>query len=138
VRLLLDTHALLWLLMDDPQLADPARDMVTDPAHDVVVSAVSLWEIAVKVRVGKLDADIHEIVTACQRMGLPFLEIAPRHLVELAGLPLFADHRDPFDHLLIAQAIAEDLLFVSEDRNTPRYPVRHLRCSGGKVEPSAQ
>jgi PIN domain nuclease of toxin-antitoxin system len=134
VRLLLDTHALLWLLMDDPQLAGSARDMVTDPAHDVFVSSVSLWEITVKVRVGKLVADMGEIVAACQRMGLPFLEIAPRHLLELAGLPVFADHRDPFDHLLVAQAIAEDLLFVSEDRNTPRYPVRHLRCSGGTVD----
>lgn len=130
MRLLLDTHALLWFLMDDPQLADPARDMVTDPAHDVLVSSVSLWEIAVKLRIGKLSADLAEIVTACQRLGLPFLDIAPPHLLELGRLPVFADHRDPFDHLLIAQAITEDLMFVSDDRNTPRYPVRHLRCSG--------
>ncbi len=128
MRLLLDTHALLWWLTNDDRLSVPARALVDDPAHDVVVSAVSLWEIVVKVRIGKLDADIADIEAALERDGFTRLSIAPPHLTVLARLPMHPDHRDPFDHLLIAQAIAEDATFVSEDRNTARYPVRAMPC----------
>lgn len=129
MKLLLDTHALLWWLSDDARLGQQARALIADPGNAVLVSAVSLWEIVVKVRVGKLDADIGEIATAIERQGFGVLGIDPAYLTVLAGLPLHADHRDPFDHLLIAQAITEGATFVSEDRNTPRYPVDVLSCS---------
>ena len=128
MRLLLDTHALLWWLTDDDRLGVPARALIADPAHEVMVSAVSLWEIVVKVRIGTLDADIADIEAALERDGFTRLPIAPSHLTVLARLPMHHDHRDPFDHLLIAQAIAEDATFLSEDRNTVRYPVRAMPC----------
>jgi PIN domain nuclease of toxin-antitoxin system len=90
---------------------------------------VSLWEVAVKVRIGKLGADIKEITDAVRQEGFTLLEISVTHLLSLAGLP--THHLDPFDHLLIAQAIAEDATFVSEDRNAVRCPVRVVTCSGG-------
>ena len=95
----------------------------------MLVSAVLLWEIAVKVRVGKLDADIAEILGAVARDGFTLLDISPAHLKALADLPFHEDHRDPFDHLLVAQAISEGATFLSEDRHTPRYPVAFLTCS---------
>jgi PIN domain nuclease of toxin-antitoxin system len=128
VKLLLDTHALLWWLADDEQFGRRAKGLVEDPANDVLVSMVSLWEIAVKVRVGKLQADIREIADAVEKEGFTLLEIGVAHLLTLAGLPVH--HRDPFDHLLIAQAITEDATFVSEDRNSARYPARIMTCSG--------
>ena len=128
MKLLLDTHALLWWLSDDKQLGRRARELVEDPGNDVLVSMVSLWEIVVKTRIGKLQADIGEITDAVQQEGFTLLDIAMTHLLTLAGLPMH--HRDPFDHLLIAQAIAEDATFISEDRNTARYPVRIVTCSG--------
>jgi PIN domain nuclease of toxin-antitoxin system len=128
VKLLLDTHALLWWLTDDGQLSGQARELVEDPGNDVLISMVSLWEITVKTRVGKLEADIRQIMDAVQQEGFTLLDIGIAHLVTLAGLPMH--HRDPFDHLLIAQAITEDATFISEDRNTVRYPVRMLTCSG--------
>jgi PIN domain nuclease of toxin-antitoxin system len=128
VKLLLDTHALLWWLTDDGQLRGQARDLVEDPGNDVLISMVSLWEIAVKTRVGKLEADIRQILDAVQHEGFTLLDIGMAHLVTLAELPMH--HRDPFDHLLIAQAITEDATFISEDRNAVRYPVRMLTCSG--------
>jgi PIN domain nuclease of toxin-antitoxin system len=130
MKFLLDTHALLWWLADDSQLWRQARELVEDPGNDVLVSMVSLWEIAVKTRIGKLEADIKEITDAVQQEGFNFLDIGIAHLLTLAGLPVH--HRDPFDHLLIAQAITEDATFISDDRNTARYPVRMVTCSGAR------
>ncbi len=128
MKFLLDTQALLWWLTDDSQLGRQARELVEDPGNDVLVSMVSLWEIAVKTRIGKLQADIKEITDAVRREGFTLLDIGITHLLTLAGLPVH--HRDPFDQLLIAQAITEDATFISEDRNTARYPVRMVTCSG--------
>jgi PIN domain nuclease of toxin-antitoxin system len=128
VKFLLDTHALLWWLADDDQLGGSAREVIADPANDILVSMVSLWEIALKLRIGKLQADIAEIINAVQREGFLVLDIGMAHLMTLAGLPMH--HRDLFDHLLIAQAITEGASFMSEDRNAPRYPVRMVTCSG--------
>jgi PIN domain nuclease of toxin-antitoxin system len=128
MKFLLDTHALLWWLADDRRLGRQARELVADPGNDVLVSMVSLWEIAVKTRIGKLQADIGEIIGAVQQEGFTLLDIGTPHLLTLAGLPMH--HRDPFDHLLIAQAITENATFMSGDRNAARYPVRMVTCSG--------
>jgi len=127
VRLLLDTHALLWWLNDDEKLGARTRGLIGDPANDVFVSTVSLWEITVKLRIGKLDADITEILGILPEQGFQRLDIADPHLIALAALPIH--HRDPFDHLLMAQAVAEDAHFVSEDQNVPLYGVPFLTCS---------
>ena len=130
MRLLLDTHALLWFLNGDETLAASARDQITDPSNDVFVSVVSLWEIAVKLRIGKVRADLRAITEASTQSGFELLGIKPDHLFAIGRLPVLDDHRDPFDHLLIAQAITEDLMFISEDRNAPRYPVSVITCRG--------
>lgn len=127
MKLLLDTHALLWWLADDDRIGPQARELIADPGNDVLVSVASLWEIVVKLRVGKLEADLKELLAAIERDGFALLGISPMHLLTLAELPMH--HRDPFDHLLIAQAMTEDATFVSEDRNTPRYAVRVVTCS---------
>jgi len=135
VKLLLDTHALLWWLADDGRLGSPMRELIADPSTDILVSMVSLWEIVVKVRVRKLEADIDEILEAVAREGFGLLEISPAHLRVLAGLP--RHHRDPFDHLLIAQAIAEEATFISEDANVLKYPVNLIACSSPGPSPAA-
>jgi PIN domain nuclease of toxin-antitoxin system len=127
VKLLLDTHALIWWLSDDDRIGPQARALIADPGNDVLVSVVSLWEIVVKVRVGKLDSDIREVIGACDKGGFISLDVRPDHLKLLATLPMH--HRDPFDHLLIAQAIAEDATFVTDDRHAGRYPVRAVSCT---------
>ena len=127
MRILLDTHALLWWLAGDPRIERKAQDLIADPANDILVSIASLWEIVVKVRVGKLEADIRDIVAAINAQGFEMLEIRPEHLEELVRLPMH--HRDPFDHLLMAQAIAEGLTLLSEDQHVPAYPVAHVTCT---------
>ncbi len=93
---------------------------------NIIVSVASLWEIVVKVRTGKLKAEIAEIEKVLVREGFQRLSITSAHLDTLASLPVL--HRDPFDHLLIAQAISEDAVFASDDRNMTRYPVLLQRC----------
>lgn len=127
MKILLDTHALLWWLIDSDKLGERARELVADPANDILVSMVSFWEIAVKIRVGKLEADLDEIMATSSSEGFTVLEIAPSHYRTLMTLPVH--HRDPFDHLLIAQAITEQAIFLSEDSYASAYPVKVIRCS---------
>ncbi len=126
MRLLLDTHVLLWWFDDDRRLKR-AHDLIADPANAVSVSIVSLWEIAIKSRLGKLKADV--ATTERQRLhdGFDLLDVRVGHIAALAALP--DHHRDPFDHLLIAQAQVEGLIFVTADRNAARYPIETIVCA---------
>jgi PIN domain nuclease of toxin-antitoxin system len=127
LRLLLDTHALLWWLADDPQLGTQSRALIENPAHEVLVSVVSLWEIVVKQRVGKLQADVHEVAEAAAAQGFGLLGLHLPHLRMLQDLP--SHHRDPFDHLLIAQAMAEQAGFVTADQHAGRYPAEVVNAA---------
>jgi PIN domain nuclease of toxin-antitoxin system len=127
--LLLDTHALLWFLAADRRLGRQARGLIEAPANTAMVSIVSLWEIALKSRLGKLRVDFGAILEAVGRADFEKLRLTEAHLRVLAALPHVAEHRDPFDHLLIAQAQAEDLTFVSDDPWVRNYAVRFERCS---------
>jgi len=104
VKLLLDTHILLWAFGDSPKLGSSTRNVITDPANDVYVSMISLWEIAVKARIGKLEVDLGELMALLGPSGFRLLDLRASHLDQLMELPFFPDHRDPFDRLLIAQA----------------------------------
>lgn len=118
---------MLWWLNDDEKLGNHARSLIGDPENDVLVSSVSLWEITVKLRISKLDADIEEILAILPKQGFYRLDITDAHLIALAALPFH--HRDPFDHLLMAQAVAEEAHFVSQDQNVPLYGIPFVTCS---------
>jgi PIN domain nuclease of toxin-antitoxin system len=128
LRLLLDTHALLWWLGDDPKLGAKARSLISDPENEVLVSVVSLWEIAVKSRIGKLSITVEDVLAVLPDQGFERIEIADSHLAALQILP--GHHRDPFDHLLIAQAMSEGATFLTGDAHAPLYPVSIETCSG--------
>ena len=131
MRLLLDTHAVLWWLRGDPKFSQHAEELISDPTNDILVSVVSLWVMLVKARVGKLEVDMQDVLTEMRSQGFTLLGLEPAHLLELARLPM--THKDPFDHLLIAQAIAEKAVFMSEDGHVPEYPVTYLKCSGAAL-----
>lgn len=130
MRLLLDTHVLLWMfgaggdVTGTPSAAQ--RAAVEDPGSTVLVSVAAFWEIAINVRRGKMRLSVERLAQRTEEAALARLPILDAHLRALASLPFYPDHRDPFDHLLIAQAVAEDLVFVTADRHAPRYPVRLL------------
>jgi PIN domain nuclease of toxin-antitoxin system len=127
VRLLLDTHALLWWLVRSPSLPLSARSLLVNRDHTVLVSAASMWEIATKVRLGKLDVDVEVVENfglylARERFEAVSVTIA--HAIRAGLLP--GPHKDPFDRMLIAQAQAEDIPIVSNDRALDGYGVRRL------------
>lgn len=126
MKLLLDTHALLWWLADDRKLGPAARAAIADPANTVLVSIVSLWEIAVKVRIGKLEADVAAISAELPRARIGVLAIALPHLSAL--MRVAAHHRDPFDHLIVAQAMAEECVLMSDDGRMDRYGARTMQA----------
>jgi PIN domain nuclease of toxin-antitoxin system len=119
VRLLLDTHILLWWLADDERLSKNASAMVADPMAEVYVSVVSLWEIAIKVGKGKLRTDLEEIAEQIALMDFRMLAVEAHHVSAYAKLP--ALHGDPFDRMLVAQAIAEPLRLLTHDRHLSPY-----------------
>jgi PIN domain nuclease of toxin-antitoxin system len=126
VRFLLDTHVLLWWLNGDPRVSQRTRSLLADPGNAALVSIVSLWEMLVKHRAGKMEVSLETIVAEIDEVGFERLGLTQEHLAALSALPFH--HRDPFDHLLIAQAIAESLTFVSADRRSADYPVQLISC----------
>jgi PIN domain nuclease of toxin-antitoxin system len=120
VKLLLDTHTLIWMATDPGQLSEPAATAITDPTHDVYVSAVSGWEISIKRARGRLRfPDVNrEMLRALRLTELP---VTLRHTAGIAALP--DHHRDPFDRMLVAQARTDDLTIVTRDPAIASYDV---------------
>jgi PIN domain nuclease of toxin-antitoxin system len=124
MRLLLDTHILLWVLEADPQLSNKAKELIRNTANEAFVSIASLFEITIKIKIGKLDTQRTpaEIAQEMNRMlAIQLLPILPHHLDTYQSIPLYEDHRDPFDRLLIATALAENLTLISSDSKFERY-----------------
>jgi PIN domain nuclease of toxin-antitoxin system len=119
-RLLLDTHALLWFVSNDSALSTSARSLIED-ADEVFVSVASAWEAAIKAHLGKLTLDAASVEAFFEEQmrdnDFNYLPIAPAHVFRAAALPLH--HRDPFDRLLIAQALAEELSLVTRENFAP-------------------
>jgi len=127
VRLLLDTHALLWWLDGDRRLSLKARRAIANAANAILVSAASAWEITTKARLGKLPgaADVAADVAGCvASQGFAALDITVLHAQRAGGLP--GEHRDPFDRMLIAQGHLEDVAIVSDDGVFDQYGVRRF------------
>jgi PIN domain nuclease of toxin-antitoxin system len=127
LRALLDTHALLWWLSDDPALTRTARKTIAETKNTLVVSAASAWEIAIKVRLGKLPTAIDlaaDFSGLIEREGFQLLAISAEHAIR-AGL-LHGPHKDPFDRMLIAQAQAENIPIISNEASFESYGLRRL------------
>jgi PIN domain nuclease of toxin-antitoxin system len=127
VRVLLDTHTFLWFLLEDPQLSTTASDLIIDPTNDIEVSPATYWEIAIKISLGKYtlpepyDVFMKREITTNDCRIVP---IEPKHTAVLTTLPFH--HRDPFDRLLIAQAMVEAIPILSGDTVFDAYPVTRL------------
>jgi PIN domain nuclease of toxin-antitoxin system len=127
LRLLLDTHTLLWFALSDPQLSANAQSLITDPANEKLISPASYWEIAIKISVGKyaLAKSYQDFMSeAIDKNGFGYLHIEPKHTAVLTTMPFH--HRDPFDRLLIAQAQIEAIPIVSSDPVLDAYPITRL------------
>lgn len=127
MRVLLDTHALLWWLADDPALTRAARNIIADAKNTVFISAASAWEISTKVRLGRLPtaADlVSDFSGQIQQEGFELLSISAEHAIRAGLLP--GPHKDPFDRMLIAQSQAEGTPIVTNETVFDAYGVRRL------------
>jgi len=118
MRLLLDTHVFLWVVGDSRRLKPKARRLI-EAAERVHVSAASVWEIAIKMRLGKIRVDLEALVAAIETSGFVELPVRAAHAAGVAHLPLH--HTDPFDRLLIAQALHEPLRLLTADAALAQY-----------------
>ena len=123
---MLDTHTIIWYAEDDPRLPGHIRQLIKDDTSDVFVSVISPWEMSIKSRQGKLDLSrsFDGMVQLMQKNGFGFLPIQLHHVYCLNTLELH--HKDPFDRMLIAQALTEDFAIVGCDDVFDRYGVRRL------------
>lgn len=127
MSLLLDTHTLLWFLLDDPRLSENAREHIVIQEESIFVSPASLWEIAIKISLGKYALPIPFRVFWDEQLminDLILLPITVSHTAKLVDLPFH--HRDPFDRLIIVQALVEKIQLVSKDKMFDHYDVNRL------------
>lgn len=128
MKFLLDTHIFLWLLFSPEKLTDKIRTVYKNQANEIYLSLVSIWEIQLKSQLGKLHLDIDLETIIDDNIHSGFIKLLPinlSHVLALKDLPFH--HKDPFDRLLIAQAIQENLTIISVDSYFADYPVKVLR-----------
>lgn len=127
MRVLLDTHVFLWWINEDPRLSQTARESLSDAENDLLFSVASGWEMAIKIGSGKLEITGNLGAYISMHLGennIEVLQVTLRHAVGVVELP--NHHRDPFDRLLVAQALAEDIAIVTIDPQVARYPVETI------------
>lgn len=127
MRLLVDTHAFLWFILDDPRLSANADSLISDPNNQVEVSPATYWEIAIKIRLNKYSLpEPYEIFMDREMAanGFHVLHIEPKHAAPITRMPFH--HRDPFDRLIIAQALVERIAVVSNDVILDAYGITRL------------
>jgi len=124
---LLDTHALLWYITSDLKLSDQAK-VIIDSKANLFFSIVSLWEISIKINIGKLQmsSSFDKVLSRIQFVNAEILSITSQDTKIYMSLPLFSQHRDPFDRMLIAQSINHSLTIVSADKAFDAYPIKRV------------
>ncbi|MCD0487157.1 type II toxin-antitoxin system VapC family toxin [Pedobacter sp. MC2016-14] len=124
MKLLIDTQILIWFQLNHPQLKSEIVKLLTDTKNDVYVSDISLYEIAIKQTIGKLpdlQASIHDVISVALEDGFSFLPLSQEHINNYKHVPLFPDHRDPFDRIIISTAKFEKMTMVSADEKFIQY-----------------
>ena len=130
MRLLIDTQIFIWAVLDSDKLGLKARQIMLG-AGEVFVSAASIWEVAIKAKIGKLEGNPDEFVEAIEESGFRELMISAKHAAKVHELPLY--HRDPFDRLLIAQALIEPMRFLTADSVLEQYSELVMMVPRGKI-----
>lgn len=121
MNLLLDTHVALWAITNSPKLPMRARELITSPKASIWISTATLWEIAIKHRLGRGDMPVSsaDALRYFQESGYRFLPVEPEHVTATEDLPLH--HQDPFDRILVAQALTEPMRLITHDPMVARY-----------------
>lgn len=126
MKILLDTHAFIWFVEDDPQLTDSTKRIIEKQTNEIFLSIASIWEISIKMQLQKLEINrtIEEIIDLVTANGFELLPILPEHIIRLTTLEFH--HRDPFDRIIIAQGLSENQEIVSRDKIFDDYGVKRI------------
>jgi PIN domain nuclease of toxin-antitoxin system len=128
MRLMLDTHALLWWLRDNPRLGPQTRALIADPRNETMISIASFWEISIKLRLQKIDESGASVLREIISENFAIVEIEADHLEQVEQLPKVPKHNDPFDHLILAQAQVEGAIIITSDIDMSRYGIPCIDC----------
>lgn len=132
MKYLLDTHTLIWFMTESASLSFSVKKILQDPRNKIYVSAISFWEIAIKIVTGKMspiDFNIKVFIEQCKKSKFTILPVVPSDSISYLSVPLFQNHRDPFDRMIIATAIERGYTLLSRDLKLPQYNdagLRHL------------
>ena len=121
MRYLLDTHAALWYFENSGELSSEAEEIIDNPENDIFLSAASLWEIVLKVGLGKLDVSFDALLNEVEKAGFVVLQTESAYLRKLLEMPWI--HKDPFDRLIVSTAMVEGMILITIDENIQRYDV---------------
>lgn len=126
MKLLLDTHAFIWFVEDDPNLPQKQKLLIEEPQNEIFLSIASLWEMAIKIQLKKLNINksIKEIIDISIQNGFILLPILPEHIIQLSQLEFH--HRDPFDRMIIAQGLAEKQIIIGKDIIFDKYNANRI------------
>ncbi|MEK6767216.1 MAG: type II toxin-antitoxin system VapC family toxin [Planctomycetota bacterium] len=119
MRVLLDTHILLWWLKDDRNLPNDAINIIENTTNGIFISAINAWEIAIKKSLGRIQIDMNEFLESIKNSGFGVLNVTANHACQVASLP--DHHKDPFDRMLIAQSIVEPMRLLTHDELLTQY-----------------
>ena len=123
MKYLIDTHVVIWLAINSSELPEGINELIKNPENDIYICSVSLWEIAIKMNLGKLDLKrpLNKLLSDIKTYGFNVLQVEDEYLCNLLTLPYI--HKDPFDRLIISTALAEDLVIITIDENIQKYDV---------------
>ena len=125
-RFLIDTHTFIWLIEDDPKLPDSSKQLIDDLENDIFISIASLWEMAIKISIGKLKLAgvLAQAIDELYARNIKILPIDSLHVLRVQNLPLH--HKDPFDRIIISQSLVENITIISIDEIFDNYEVKRL------------
>ena len=124
MKYLIDTHILIWLAVSPEEISKSVLDIIENPENDIYISTVSLWEIAIKQSINKLDLkglEIPDLVQICQEQNIKIVQLPVSAVTKYRNLPVKEKHKDPFDRALISLCISDDYVFLSHDSKLEQY-----------------
>jgi PIN domain nuclease of toxin-antitoxin system len=130
MKFLIDTHTFIWAISDYEKLSNKAKEIILDVENEIFVSTVSFWEISLKVRIGKFNLtgfEIKKAIEYVQKLNCKILNLEAIETSTFSELPLFENHRDPFDRMIIWQSIVNDMILISRDQMFKQYKKNRLK-----------
>ncbi len=124
MKYLIDTHILIWLAVSPNEISDNVLNIIENPSNNLYVSTISLWEIAIKLSIKKLELqglEIQDLVQICQEQGIQIVQLPVSSIIRYKNLPVKQNHKDPFDRALISLCISDDYVFLSHDTKLQQY-----------------